>query len=369
MRYVVLTVDYEIFGNGTGDVRQHVTEPAEQMARTLEKYGAPLTVFLELEEQVAFEENAAEMRRHYGCDPGALIRRQVRDLAREGHDFQLHLHPQWYGCAWAGDRWSLHHEKLTVDSLFPDQQATTKYIADRKARLEDMANQPRHQVTSYRAGGFAAHPGEKLLRALSANSFAIESSVVCGLHREEKFVRYDYRQAPRGRRSWRVRDDVATADPSGPITEIPVHSVMGRRLHQLTWKRLLAKFARHVPKQRQDEMMSELGISKRRPLGLLKFLCQPVPLKLDFDNVGPRKLLKWILSAPAPHPDDPLDVLVLIGHTKEHVDHRSFQEFVRLVASERSLKIVSLSEVTRLLREQGSTHAPRVPFGAFAERS
>ena len=357
MRHLILSVDYEIFGNGTGDVRQHVTEPAEHMARTLARHGAPLTVFVEMEEQVAFEENAAAMRHHYGYDPGALIRRQAREFAREGHDLQLHLHPQWHQCKWAGDHWILHHEKLTVDALYEEPDAVTAYIADRKARLEDMAGSG-HRVTSYRAGGFAAQPGEKLLRALVDNHFVTETSVVCGLHRQDRFVQYDYRNAPRSHRSWPVSNDVATPDPSGAITEIPIHSVMGRRLHQLTWKRLHAKFARHVPKQRQDVMMGQLGLSRRRPLGLLKFLANPVPLKLDFHNVPPRKLMRWIKSAPPPHVDDPLDVLVLIGHTKEHVDHRGFEEFAQLAGSDPEVKIVSLTKVAEMLRERSARSGP-----------
>jgi hypothetical protein len=355
MRYIVFTVDYEIFGNGTGDVRQHVTEPAEHMARTLANRGVPLTVFVEMEEQVAFEQNAVELRQHYGYDPGSLICHQVRELARDGHDFQLHLHPQWHGCRWTSNGWALNHEKLTVDSLFDDQESANDYMAERAARLEGMVSQPRYRVSSYRAGGFAAQPGRRLLHALAANDFVTESSVVCGLHREERFVGYDYRSAPRAHRCWRVREDVATPDADGAITEIPVHSVMGRRFHQLTWKRLHAKFARHVPRQRQDEMMNQFGISKRRPLGLLKFLWQPVPLKLDFHNVGPHQLLRWILSAPPPHPTDPLDVLVLIGHTKEHVDRKGFEKFVSLVTSESGLRIISLSEVARLLNDRSGT--------------
>ena len=106
-RQIVLSVDYEIFGNGTGDVRQHVTEPAAHMARTLEKFNAPLTVFVEMEEQTAFEVNAAELQRHLGYDPGELIRNQIKELSRRGHDFQLHLHPEWHRCAWADGRWLL----------------------------------------------------------------------------------------------------------------------------------------------------------------------------------------------------------------------------------------------------------------------
>src|SRR4026208_2062642 len=95
-RCVVLSLDYEIFGNGTGDVRRHVTEPAEHMARTLEKFGGPLTAFVAVEEQGPLGGNAARPGGHLGYDPGALIRRQIGDLAKRGHDFQLHLHPEWH---------------------------------------------------------------------------------------------------------------------------------------------------------------------------------------------------------------------------------------------------------------------------------
>jgi hypothetical protein len=348
MRYLALTVDYEIFGNGTGDVRQHVTEPTEHMARTLERVGAPLTVFVEMEEQVAFEKHAPALRARLGYDPGALIRHQIADLAPRGHDFQLHLHPEWHRCSWSADGWQLHRHTHTVDALYEEQDAVTKYIRDRKTQLENYAGQ---RVTSYRCGAFAAQPGRKLLHALAENDFVIESSVVCGMRRDEPTVQLDYRNAPRTHRSWRVREDVAQPDATGAITELPIHSVMGRRFHQITGQRLRAKFSRNVPKQGQNEMLDRFGLSKRRPWSLLKFLWQPVPLKLDFHNVTPRKLMQWIRSAPAPHPDDPLDLLVLIGHTKEHINPQAFEEFVRLASADPEIKIVSLTQVAEMLRQ------------------
>lgn len=348
MRYLALTVDYEIFGNGTGDVRQHVTGPAEHMARTLERVGAPLTVFVEMEEQTAFEQHASALRAQLGYDPGALIRTQIADLAQRGHDFQLHLHPEWHRCAWSVAGWQLHRHTHTVDALYEDQGAITDYLRERKTRLEEYCGQ---RVTSYRCGAFAAQPGRKLLHALAENDFVIESSVVCGMRRDEPTVQLDYRNAPRAHRSWRVREDVAQPDATGAITEIPIHSVMGRRFHQLTGQRLRAKFSRNVPKQGQGEMLERFGLSKRRPWSFLKFLWQPVPLKLDFHNVTPRQLLRWIRSAPAPHPDDPLDVLVLIGHTKEHINPAAFEEFVRLVSADPELKIISLTRVAEMLRQ------------------
>ena len=44
-RYVILSVDYEIFGNGSGDVVQHIIDPTNRMAGACQYHGVPLTVF------------------------------------------------------------------------------------------------------------------------------------------------------------------------------------------------------------------------------------------------------------------------------------------------------------------------------------
>jgi hypothetical protein len=172
-RYVVITVDYEIFGNGTGDVRQHVTEPAERMARVCEEYQAPLTVFFEAEEYAAFRRYSKNLRKNLGYDPARLMRDQAVDLCRRGHDLQLHLHPQWHGALYQDRQWVLHHERLTVDALFGSQSETDAYVASRKAIIDELArdSEGENLAAVYRAGGFAAQPGAKLLPALAANGF------------------------------------------------------------------------------------------------------------------------------------------------------------------------------------------------------
>ena len=123
---------------------------------------------------------------------------------------------------------------------------------------------------------------------------------------------------------------------------------MGRRLEQLSWSRLRAKFSKNVPKDRQKEMMSQLGINMRNPFALLKFLWQPVPVKFDFHNIRPKKLLRWIKAAPAPAAGNP-DVVVLIGHTKEHMDDAAFARLLRGLASDASLKVVGFEGVAKMM--------------------
>jgi hypothetical protein len=327
------------------------------MARLCEKYGASLTVFFEVEEYLAFERHRDALIAALGYDPAALIRRQIISLAVAGHDIQLHLHPQWHRAGFQNGKWILQREKNTVDSLFETQAETDHYIADRKAVIEKMLAEAGRQekVTVYRAGAFSAQPGTKLLGALAKNGFVIDSSVVKGLVQDKGYgSSLDYRKAPSAKEPWRVRRDVIEIDPAGPIWEVPIYSRMRRRFQQLTVRRLRAKFSKNIPKAQRHDMVEQLGIGKN-PVRILKFLAQPIPIKLDFHNQSPQTLVAWIKSAPAPVNGGP-DVVVLIGHTKEHTDDRAFEKFLALARAERGIKVSGFGEVARML--QGGLAGP-----------
>lgn len=348
MRYLILSVDYEIFGSGAGDVRQHTVDPARHMAEICGSYNVPLTVFFEVEEYIAFVSHASQLKRDLGYDPADLIRKQIVSLINQGHDIQLHLHPEWHGARYADGKWLLNPDKTTVDSLFESQDEVTDYIANRKKVIEEMAAEANssHKVRAYRAGAFSAQPGRMLLAALADNGIFIDSSVVKGLHNAARG--YDYRRVPSAKGPWKVSNDVARQDALGGVWEFPIYSVPSRRIQQLTFNRLRAKFSRNVPKEKQKEMLAQLDVGPRHPLKTLRFLWQPVPIKLDFHNLSPGAMVKWILSAPIP-PDDSLDVIVSIGHTKEHIDNRQFKRFVAAVTDNPSVRIVSFDDLARLL--------------------
>jgi hypothetical protein len=100
--------------------------------------------------------------------------------------------------------------------------------------------------------------------------------------------------------------------------------------------------------------VNRLGIG-RTPASVLRFLRQPFPIKLDFHNMTSGELLRWIRSAPPPPPGD-LDILVLIGHTKEHRDDQDFARFLAAVAKDPNLEVISMSEAARRILAQPSAH-------------
>jgi hypothetical protein len=358
-RHIVLSVDYEIFGNGTGDVRHHVVHPAERLARLGEDHGVPFTFFFEVEEYLAFARYADPLKKELNYDPACLMREQAVSLVRRGHDVQMHLHPQWYGARYERGQWTLDETHSTVDSLLKNQRQVTRYIADRKTVLDNMLAEaePARRAQAYRAGAFAAQPGQRLLKALADNHIVIESSVVRGLYRCTSEASFDYRNAPSGKRLWTVSSDVSVEDTGGGIWEIPIHAVMRRRAMQASVRRFKAKFSKHVPKERRRAMVHELGI-RWNPVHLLGFLWQKVPVKLDFHNVSPDTLVKWMRADQGMGAGDPIDVLVLIGHTKEHRDDCALRRFLGLVSRDPDFKVVTFDYLARILRERS------VRFGA-----
>lgn len=352
-RLICLTVDHEIFGNGSGDVRQHVIDPAERMARTCERFGVPLTVFFEVEEYLAFGREREALKRAWGYDPAEELRSQAVELVRRGHDLQLHLHPEWVGSRFDGGRWILRPDRPTVDCLFETPEEVSAYLGERKAVIDGFyaaAGSPR-RVGAYRCGAFCAQPGRKLLRAMAEHGLVIDSSAVKGLVRNDQYVNLDFAGTPAGRRHWRVSTDVAVEDTAGPVIEIPIYSEMGRRVQQLTPRRLMAKFSRHIPKEKQREMVNQLGMG-RTPASVLRFLAQRFPIKLDFHNMSSEQMLRWIRNAP-PAPDGDLDVIVLIGHGKEHRDDREFERFLAKVAADPTLEMVSMNDLIEQLKMMG----------------
>ena len=81
----IFTLDYEIYGNGTGTLKDLVYEPADRLRDVFRKWGARFVNFVEVAE---FEKIEA-----CGTDSAIeLVRRQVGELYREGFEVVLFLH-------------------------------------------------------------------------------------------------------------------------------------------------------------------------------------------------------------------------------------------------------------------------------------
>ena len=48
MKKILLTLDYELYGNGTGNIYTHIIKPTNSILAIANKYNAKLTIFVEI---------------------------------------------------------------------------------------------------------------------------------------------------------------------------------------------------------------------------------------------------------------------------------------------------------------------------------
>ena len=96
----IFTIDYEIYGNGQGFLKELVYEPAEKLMAIFRKYQTRFVVFVEVSE--------LEMLESKGTDTAIdQVKHQIRDLYEDGFELGLHLHPQWYNARHEDGTWFL----------------------------------------------------------------------------------------------------------------------------------------------------------------------------------------------------------------------------------------------------------------------
>ena len=94
----VFTLDYEIYGNGKGSLRDLVLDPTRRLAEVFQEFGVPFVVFAEAVEFARMEEAQS--------DPDtSSVRAQLRELRRAGHEIALHLHPWWANARYENGHW------------------------------------------------------------------------------------------------------------------------------------------------------------------------------------------------------------------------------------------------------------------------
>jgi len=82
----IFSIDYEIYGNGNGSLRELVYEPTERLKAIFEKWKAHFVAFIEVAE--------LEMIEAKGTDQSiGQVENQIGDLYRNGFEVGLHLHP------------------------------------------------------------------------------------------------------------------------------------------------------------------------------------------------------------------------------------------------------------------------------------
>jgi hypothetical protein len=328
----VFTVDYEIYGNGRGSLRELVLDPAEKLEKIFLGHGARFVVFPDVAELEMIEAHAA--------DPAiGSIKAQLSGFLRNGFEVGLHIHPWWYNARREDGAWVLDRSEY---NLCAQPAERINAVVDRAiGYLRTVLDTPGFTPLSFRAGHLLFQPTQPLGDILAARGIRVDSSVYKGgLWRQH---RLDYRRAPKNAYFWPFGDAVVVPHPEGRLIEIPIFTRLAPIWRLLTSKRVGLQNTGGTAKDLGGKLTSRLS-------DLMRFR---YPHKLDLGQMGSRELVRMVDGIIRDDRKSPMTYrpVVAIVHTKDPVDYDAVDHVLDIVESS-GIKIATLADVLRRISPQ-----------------
>lgn len=372
---LILSLDYEIFGNGAGDVMRDIIEPTNRLLDICDSHGAKLTIMFEVAEYWSFEQ--MEDKLNLGYSPAKAMEMQAQNAISRGHDVQLHLHPQWIGAELDDHIWRIRMDQWCIADLphglgdNGDEYSIMGALSKGKRTLENMLcpTQPMYECIAFRAGGFHIQPSRHVISAMKAVGLSIDSSVVQGLHVKSSRWCCDFRTAESNFGCWwTTADDVCLSGPDyEQILELPVYSRMQPYITNLRWSKLRAELKRSKLESRYPGTIKQAGgiRSTYKLTQVLLKLASTHPVTVDFCKMNARSMIKAVeevILTNGYHDNETERTVpvVLIGHSKDFWNDEQLDSFLSTMGSlsryKGEIKFSTFSDVAEELIKTSDKH-------------
>jgi hypothetical protein len=337
----LFTLDYEIYGNGEGSLKELVYDPAERLAAIFEKWDARFVNFVEVAEFEKIEER--------GTDPYiGLVRKQIRDLYQKGFEIALHLHPQWYNARYEQSQWHLDYSEYNLCTL--PRPRIVEIVERALSYLRYTIDQNQFTPLSFRAGNWLFQPTQTAGSVLAGRGIKIDSSVFKGGLQHNYHL--DYRRALKNGYYWPFSTDANVPDAEGGWIEVPIYTEMVPLWRMATSKRISLGKNAGMSGQTNGRKVSRM----------LDFFRFRYPLKFDFCRMTldeMTSMVERIIRQDAKTPDV-YRPLVAIGHTKDLIDFESVDAFLAFLRA-KGIGVRTFPDVyPNLLQRKVRTPAPIV---------
>jgi hypothetical protein len=325
----IFTLDYEIYGNGEGSLRELVYDPAERLRALFDKWNCRFVAFVEVGELLAIDTCKTD-------DSIALVKRQVQDFHKRGYELGLHIHPQWFNARYQSGNWILDDKEYILGEQ--PRERITEIVARSVEYLRQLLGEPDYSPLSYRAGNWLFQPSQTTAAVLIEHGIKIDSSVFKGgLQREHKL---DYRRALKNDYLWKFSNDVQIPDDKGLLIELPIYTRMVRPWKLLTRKRI--GLERKAP-----SALRARGLPLFRLLDFLRFR---YPIKFDFCRLTIDELTRIIDVEIGKDLKDPslFRPIVAIGHTKDLVDIETIESLLSYL-KKKGISVKTFADISHSL--------------------
>lgn len=241
--HLALTHDWELRGDGSGNIEQIQFAPLRKLLGIYAKAGARTTILPDVMQQLAFRRCEDK---HPDLKPLAdSWDEHARDAFRQGHDVQLHLHPQWRNAEYQSGRWQLNGDWSILNY---DRDTAYEMLAEGKKYLEHLLRpiDADYQCLAFRAGALAAAPSAHLFKSLADLGMQLDVSIAAGVFINDPNLQVDYRNCEETFLPFypEMEDARRVSNKPEPLVCVPLNHFFGSRRAvtrqnvSLTWRAL-----------------------------------------------------------------------------------------------------------------------------------
>lgn len=327
MKSLIFTLDYELYGNGSGNVFTHMIEPTRAILDVADKYNVKLTFFFEVVEYWKLK-NEWEKGNYMGYteNPIIAIEQQLIYAHSKGHDIQLHLHPQWIDAKWKNSQWIVNYDKWRLGCYEGEGEDSILAIIKRgKETIENIIGKG-YQCTAIRAGGYNAQPSNRIVAAMKECGLKADSSIVPGAKEAGSLSRYDYSHIKSNIGFWYCTNNLENvANGETDIIELPIVAFPIIRIQKyLSIERLKSLLQNQKSAQEafKAKINTQAASKINRLVSKFKFFFETEFQTWDyclFSKGMHRKFLNGIYK------QNHRNVYVLVGHPKSFVSSKGFE--------------------------------------------
>ena len=355
--YLALTHDWELRGDGSGDIEGIQFAPLRRLLEIYAKWSVRTTILPDVMQQLAFRRNE---NHHPNLKPLADSWDQhLRDAFRQGHDIQLHLHPQWLHAKYEEGRWLPDGDWSILNY---ERDAAYTMLARGKQYLETLL-QPidsSYRCLAFRAGALAAAPSNHLFESLAGLGIELDVSIAGGVFVNNDDLQLDYRHCEETSLPFypRMEDARRVSGKPGPIVCVPLNHFYGSRREVTRQNISLARQQMNRPSPSQttnSRIDSKSNRGSRIGLAFEKLIKPAVKRKHIVSDTGRLNypLMREMLASIRQRArDSGLTQLpiVLTTHPKDIRDFPAIERFVGEAAQAEDIRFITLSEIAGKLR-------------------
>lgn len=324
---ILLTLDYELYnGKYGGSVRKCLIEPMEKLIPILDTYNAKITLFVDacfLLRLLDCKESMPDLENDW-----KMIVSQLNQLSSQGHDIQLHLHPQWLDATYENGLWYSNINKYKLSDL---SSYDAKALFEKGCTLIERITGKR--PIAFRAGDYCAQTYTELHDTMRSNGLLIDSSVFRykkAINRREWF---DYTNIPDAL-IYRFKSRVDVVDNTGDLIELSIPTVTHGKI-SLLLKKLAVKNSNFSNRPWGDGLSSTGGSMEK---GLNKIVAKfvlylkPSRFAMSLDGISSAYLLSDYHRARK----NKAEYVMIMGHPKTFSPYslKCYELFLRNVYNE-----------------------------------